>query len=151
MLLGPLDSRGHNRAWRFSAYEWAHRMAKEASFGPGQVLSTNLTKCCAGCFRRPEWPVASYICHHISVINYPQSGATELDAGKLLRIAESLNGVLNTSAGDKTTNPIHPWVAWVQPARGLVPLYFSTAFLRCTHMKLYNPTYGDAVRSKFIL
>ena len=48
-------------------------------------------------------------------------------------------------------NSMHPWVAWVRPARGLVPLYFSTAFLRCTHMKLYNLTCGDVVRSKLIL
>ena len=40
---------------------------------------------------------------YLSSCNCQQSGTTELDVSKLQRIAESLNGVLDTTTGDRTT------------------------------------------------
>jgi hypothetical protein len=40
---------------------------------------------------------------YLSSCNYDQKSTTELDQAQMLRIAESMNGVLNTTAGDRTT------------------------------------------------
>ena len=62
---------------------------------------------------------------YLSSCNFQQSGTTELDVSKLLRIAESLNGVLDTTTNARTT------LRCIPGSHGHDLL---EVFLSCTHM-----------------
>ena len=82
---------------------------------------------------------------YLSSCNFQQSGTTELDANKLLRIAESLNGVLNTVAQDRTT------IRCIPGSHGCDLLEVSPHCISPLHFFAVYPheTYVIAVRSKF--
>ena len=80
---------------------------------------------------------------YLSSCNFQQSGTTELDVSKLLRIAESLNGVLDTTTNARTTLRCIPG----SHGHDLLEVFLSCThmyfLLSCTHMYfLVVPTWN---------